>query len=154
MYLHTLVKPLPLEVHVQCLVLQSLGFRFPPQMKRGFSWRAVGTHLYRTPAIIELYFKVCCQNFNFFLLLPSQFLRDYIKKRGLMLALRWASIQYSSQFSYFTMRDLLFRLSTISKIGNRENIVTFKAMLIHEPIEASFLWHLPTSRRKSKKLKN
>ena len=56
-----------------------------------------------------------------------------------MLALRWASIQYSSQFSYFTRRDLLFRLSTISKIGNRENIVTFKAMLIHEPIEASFL---------------
>ena len=56
-----------------------------------------------------------------------------------MLALRWASIQYSSQFSYFTMSDLLFRLFTISKIGNRENIVTFKAMLIHEPIEASFL---------------
>ena len=31
-----------------------------------------------------------------------------------MLAFRWASIQYSSQFSYFTMRDLLSRLSTIS----------------------------------------
>ena len=71
-----------------------------------------------------------------------------------MLALRRASIQYSSQFSYFTMRDLLSWLSTISKIGNRENIVTFKAMLIHELIEASFLWHLPASRWKSKKLKN
>ena len=71
-----------------------------------------------------------------------------------MLALRWASIQYSSQFSYFTMRDLLSWLSTISKIGNRENIVTFKAILIHEPIEAIFLWHLPASRWKSKKLKN
>ena len=71
-----------------------------------------------------------------------------------MLALRWASIQYSSQFSYFTMRDLLSWLSTISKIGNRENIVTFKAMFIHEQIEASFLWHLLASRRKSKKLKN
>ena len=45
-----------------------------------------------------------------------------------MLALRWASIQYSSQFSYFTMRDLLSRLSTILKIGNRENIVTFEDM--------------------------
>ena len=45
-----------------------------------------------------------------------------------MRALRWASIQYSSQFSYFTMRDLLSRLSTILKIGNRENIVTFEDM--------------------------
>ena len=45
-----------------------------------------------------------------------------------MLALRWASILYSSQFSYFTMRDLLSRLSTILKIGNRENIVTFEDM--------------------------
>ena len=56
-----------------------------------------------------------------------------------MLALRWASIQYSSRFFYFTISDSLSRLSTISKIGNGENIVTFKAMLIHEPIEASFL---------------
>ena len=56
-----------------------------------------------------------------------------------MLALRWASIQYNSHFFYFTMSDSLSRLSTISKIGNRENIVTFKAMLIHELIEASFL---------------
>ena len=45
-----------------------------------------------------------------------------------MLALRWASIRYSSQFSYFTMRDLLSQLSTILKIGNRENIVTFEDM--------------------------
>ena len=45
-----------------------------------------------------------------------------------MLALRWASIQYSSQFSYFTLRDLLSRLSTILKIGNRENIATFEDM--------------------------
>ena len=52
------------------------------------------------------------------------------------------------------MSDSLSRLSTISKIGNRENIVAFKAMLIHELIEASFLWHLPASRWKSKKLKN
>ena len=34
-----------------------------------------------------------------------------------MFALRWASIQYSSQFSYFTMSDLLSRLFTISNIG-------------------------------------
>ena len=45
-----------------------------------------------------------------------------------MLALRWASILYNRQFSYFTMRDLLSRLSTILKIGNRENIVTFEDM--------------------------
>ena len=45
-----------------------------------------------------------------------------------MFALRWASILYSSQFSYFTMSDLLSRLSTIWKIGNRENIVTFEDM--------------------------
>ena len=54
-----------------------------------------------------------------------------------MLALRWAFIQYSSHFSYFTMSDSLSRLSNIPKIVNRENIVTFEAMLIHEPIEAS-----------------
>ena len=40
--------------------------------------------------------------------------------------LRWASILYRSQFSYLTMIDLLSRLSTILKIGNRENIVTFE----------------------------
>ena len=57
-----------------------------------------------------------------------QYLCDCIKKRELMLALRWASFQYSSQFSYFTLRDLLSRLSTILKIGNRENIVTFEDM--------------------------
>ena len=48
-----------------------------------------------------------------------------------MLALHWASIQYSCQFSYLTMRDmrdLLSRLSTILKIGNRENIVTLEDM--------------------------
>ena len=45
-----------------------------------------------------------------------------------MLALRWASIQYSSQFPHSTMRDLLSRLSTILDKGNRENIVTFKDM--------------------------
>ena len=55
-----------------------------------------------------------------------------------MLALRWASIQYNSQFSYFTMRDSLSRLSTISKIGNRENILPLEDMLIHEPIEIQF----------------
>ena len=55
-----------------------------------------------------------------------------------MLALRWASIQYNSQFSYFTMRDSLSRLSTILKIGNRENILPFEDMLIHEPIEIQF----------------
>ena len=40
-----------------------------------------------------------------------------------MLSLRWASIQGSSQFSYFTMSDSLSRLCTISTIliGNREN---------------------------------
>ena len=61
-------------------------------------------------------------------MLPLRYLCDCIKKQELMLALRWASIQYSSQFSYFTMRDLLSRLSTILKIGNRENIVTFEDM--------------------------
>ena len=30
-------QPLSLEAHVQCLALHSGGFRFPPQMKRGFS---------------------------------------------------------------------------------------------------------------------
>ena len=62
-----------------------------------------------------------------------------MKKRELILALRWASIQFSSKFFYFTMSDSLFRLHTISKIENRENIVTFEEMLIHEPIEGSFL---------------
>ena len=55
-----------------------------------------------------------------------QYLCDCIKKRELMPSLRWASIQYKSQFSYLTMIDLLSRLSTILKIGNRENIVTFE----------------------------
>ena len=55
-----------------------------------------------------------------------------------MLALLWASIQYNSQFSYFTMRDSLSRLSTISKIGNRENILPFEDMLIHEPFDIQF----------------
>ena len=63
-----------------------------------------------------------------------------------MLALRWASIQYSSQFSYFTMRDLLSQLSTILKIGNRENIVTFEDMF-----SVTFACIEVT---KSKKLKN
>ena len=56
-----------------------------------------------------------------------------------MLALRKAFIQYSRHFSYFKMSDSLSRLSNIPKIGNKENIVTFEAMLIHEPIKASFL---------------
>ena len=38
-----------------------------------------------------------------------------------MLALRRASIQCSSQFSYFAISDSLSRLATISKIGKREN---------------------------------
>ena len=56
-----------------------------------------------------------------------------------MLALRWASIQFSSLFSYFTMIDSLSRLHTISKIENKENIVMFEEILIHEPIDDSFL---------------
>ena len=35
LYLHTLVQPLSLEVRVQCLVLYSGGFRFPPQIYKG-----------------------------------------------------------------------------------------------------------------------
>ena len=38
-----------------------------------------------------------------------------------MLALRWAFIQCSSQFPYFTMTNSLSQLSTISKVGKREN---------------------------------
>ena len=63
-----------------------------------------------------------------------------------MLALRWASIQYSSQFSYFTMRDLQSQLSTILKIGNWENIITFEDMF-----SVTFVCIEVT---KSKKLKN
>ena len=70
-----------------------------------------------------------------------------------MLALRWASIQFSSLFSYFTMIDSLSRLHTISKIENKENIVMFEEILIHEPIDDSFLQPLPALRRKNIKLK-
>ena len=36
LYLLTLIQPSSLEVHVQCLVLHSGGFRFPRHTKRGF----------------------------------------------------------------------------------------------------------------------
>ena len=49
-----------------------------------------------------------------------------------MLALRRASIQYRCQFSYFTMSNSLSRLSTILKIGNREN-----ATIISHPLTVS-----------------
>ena len=53
--------------------------------------------------------------------LPLQYLSVCIciNKRGLMFALRWASIQCSSQFSYLTRND--FIVFTVSTIGNREN---------------------------------
>ena len=39
-----------------------------------------------------------------------------------MFALRWASIQCSSQFSYLTRNDFIVSLFTVSTIGNRENL--------------------------------
>ena len=97
--------------------------------------------------------RTALQSLLFLLLLPFQHSRDCMKKRELILALRWASIQFSSKFFYFTMNDSLSRLHTISKIENRENIVTFEEMLIHEPIEGSFLWPLPALRQESKNQK-
>ena len=41
-----------------------------------------------------------------------------MNKRGLMFALRWASIQCSSQFSYLTRND--FIVFTVHRFNNRE----------------------------------
>ena len=57
-----------------------------------------------------------------------------------MLAFRWASIQYSSQFSYFTMRDLLSRLSTISPFcfPRSNNDCVFYLCFINDDCMAEF----------------
>ena len=53
----------------------------------------------------------------------------------------YSFIQYSSQFSYFTMNDSLSRLSTILKIGNRENVYT-RSDISHTPSHWSTGWIL------------
>ena len=45
-----------------------------------------------------------------------------MNKRGLMFALRWASIQCSSQFSSLHGVISLFSLFIVSTIGNKENV--------------------------------
>ena len=52
--------------------------------------------------------------------LPLQYLSVCIcmNKRGLMFSLRWASIQYSSQFSYLTRND--FIVFSVYRFNNRE----------------------------------
>ena len=54
--------------------------------------------------------------------LPLQYVIVCLNKRVLIFALRWASIQCSSQFSYLTRNDfIVFSLFTVSTMGNREN---------------------------------
>ena len=50
-----------------------------------------------------------------------------INKRGLMFALRWASIQCSCQFSYLTRNDfIVFSLFTVSTMGIAKTILSVK----------------------------
>ena len=58
--------------------------------------------------------------YNFHASLPLQYLSVCIciNKRGLMFALRWASIQCSSRFSYLTRND--FIVFTVHRFNNRE----------------------------------
>ena len=77
--------------------------------------------IFITLSIKELYLALV----KFFLLhFPLQYVSVCIciNKRGLMFALRSASIQCSSQFSYLTRNDfVVFSLFTGSTMGNREN---------------------------------
>ena len=92
-----------------------LCFQFPPKL-RGF---------FLTGSRHDIIFTIDQRTllgtcYIFSTSLPLQYLSVCIcmNKRGLMFALRWASIQCSSQFSYLTRDD--FIVFTVHRFNNRE----------------------------------